>query len=1168
MLILIPIDMKSTGRIPINKLPNIKNPPSALFPIVAIGASAGGLEAVTQLLQYLPAKTGMAFIYVQHLSPDYKSILATILSKSTLMKVQEVKDMVLMKPDNIYVIPPDKNMLILNSRIKLVPHKKDTSGGNVTIDTFFKSLAEKHKERVIGIILSGSASDGTLGLKAIKLAGGLTFAQDETAKFGSMPKSAISSGVVDFILSPKNIAQELFRISRHPLIKFRKGKLRKEDEIENHDPDLKAIFSSLKKQTAVDFSLYKPATIKRRILRRMLLYSLKSLKEYAKLLEQKPTEIDILYQDLLINVTSFFRDSDTHLYLKTTLFPRLLKNKPSGETIRIWVPACSTGEEAYSIAMTLLEIQSTTSSNTPIQIFATDLSNQAIHKARIGEYGKNEIDLLSPKRIQRFYTKSATGYRIIKAVRDMCVFASHNILADPPFSRVDFISCCNLFIYLDIPAQHKALLTFHYALNDKGFLMLGKSETISAGVHLFNIINNKHKIYSPKKITRTQKTPETKTPYSLVRRREPNKPTLPNEKEPPILNELDHTINSILLSKYVPASVVVNHELETIQFRGTTSLFLEHPPGKASLNILKMTRPEIAFELRQAISKVIKTKQIVRKTGIEVKIKDNKYLTSLEVVPIRTDWGEPLLLIVFTEQEHIVNINPHGKGSKGNFKTRDLRIKRLEAELASARTYLDSITQKQETFNAELQSANEEVVSSNEELQSVNEELETSKEEIESTNEELITTNQELQTRNELLAESYNYSEAIISTIHEPMLILDKDLRIKSANKSFYKKFKTEKEKTEGVLLYELNNRQWNTSSLRLLFENILLKNTSLINFEIKLQGPDQSERIFLLNANFILQESHQEQLILLAIEDITDQVLPQIKENALLQNDILENRAVMAKERVSNEQNLENINKILQGKNDELERMNHELEAFVYISSHDLQEPLRKIQTFASRLKEKEINNLSDNGKNYFNRMQDAAKRMQTLIEDLLLYSHTSTTERIFTIVDLSKIVNEVKKGLRDTILEKNAVIDSANLGKIWVNHFQFRQLLFNLISNSLKFSNPKKKPHIQIKSEITDGSKLNNKQLSPNVKYFHISFSDNGIGFEPHLNKRIFEVFQKLHSKDEYPGTGIGLAIVKKIVENHNGFITAKGALNKGAVFDIYIPSTKDKLSEVKSI
>ncbi|MFM9950386.1 MAG: ATP-binding protein, partial [Saprospiraceae bacterium] len=622
---------------------------------------------------------------------------------------------------------------------------------------------------------------------------------------------------------------------------------------------------------------------------------------------------------------------------------------------------------------------------------------------------------------------------------------------------------------------------------------------------------------------------------------------------------LDHAIDRVLISEFTPACVVINQEMEIQQFRGSTDLFLTHQPGKATFNVVKMVRPEIALELRNAISKATKTKKRVRKSGIEMKMDATMRIISLEVVPLSIDWDEPLLLILFTEHEQIEAFQSKINGSKNNSSAKDRRIKKLEEELVAARADMHAYVQEQEAFTEELQSANEEVVSANEELQTVNEELETSKEEIESTNEELTTTNQELQTRNELLHESYEYAEAIISTINEPLLVLDNKLCIKSANKAFYEKFKVREEETVGGLLYDLGNKQWNIPRLRELLEDIIPKNAQFNNFELTHNFPSIGEKIMLLNASRVVQKMHQEQLILLAINDITESALQQRKEKERLKKDISESKLYNQKlEKAVEERTKElaQVNETLAGKNTELVRINKELESFAYISSHDLQEPLRKIQTFASRILEKEAQNLTEKGKEYFRRMLDAAKRMQTLIEDLLAYSRTGTTENTFEKTDLSDIIEEVKIELKEALLEKEATIETNKSCEIYVIPFQFRQLLHNLISNSLKFSKNGTPPKIKIKSIHAEGRKLKNELLIPDKVYCHISVSDNGIGFEPEFKTRIFEIFQQLHGKDEYEGTGIGLAIVKKIIENHNGVITATGVLNKGARFDIYLP------------
>ena len=1148
--------MKKTVPLPeTEKQKKVKNKPKP-SQIVGIGASAGGLEAITELLQHLNPESGMTYIYVPHLSPDHKSILTDILSKATHMKVQEVIDHVLMEPDHFYIIPPDKEMTVVDGHVKLTPRTKKRVM-HLPIDTFFASLAEIHKEKVIGVVLSGSANDGTRGLLAIKAAGGLTFAQDASAKFNSMPKSAITAGAVDFILSPKEIAAELFRISKHDYKKINPDE-QSEHEIQNTDTDLKLILELLLKKTEIDFSHYKMATIKRRILRRMTLNKMTSLKKYIEILSENKEEIKILQQDLLINVTNFFRDTEAHVYLKNSLFPKLLNAKAASEKFRVWIPACSTGEEAYSIAMTLLEIQEELDTIVPIQIFATDLSTIAIGKARVGEYSSADLKMVSPKRLQRFYTKNGSKYRIAKVVRDLVVFAPHNILSDPPFSRVDFISCCNLFIYLDSAAQKKTLSRFYYALNENGYLMLGKSETVGTSGHLFALVDKKLKIYSKIKYTGT-KVLSFFLPKMARAQKNDEQQQLSGDVKKFGSNPggFEQDIDRLLLAQYVPASVVVNHALEILHFRGNTDAFLKHPNGKASLNILKMTAPEIAFELRHAIPIVIKTQQPIYKAGIEIKGIPGIKIVNLEIIPLTRESDQHLLLIVFTKPELIETFVKKGEAQKSNAVAKDRKIQKLEDELAAIKADVHAFAQDQEAFIEEMQSANEEVVSSNEELQSVNEELETSKEEIESTIEELNTTIQELQTRNELLNESYEYSDAILANIHEPLLVLDKELRVVSASKSFYKKFNVTAAETEGILLYDVGNKEWDIPLLRKLLEDILASNSEFQDFEVNHDFPRLGHKILLLNAHRIVQKVHHEQLILLAISDITEVRNRAVefitKEKQLLshQNQLLE--TAVEKRTVE----LKSANQRLEENNLSLQILNKELQSFSYVASHDLQEPLRKIRTLTNRLIDSEPA-LSEKGRDYFNRMQSAAERMQILIEDLLAFSSLhDITGRKFVETDMTQIMDEVKHELSEIIESKQAKIIIKSLCKINSISYQFRQVMINLVSNSLKFSRPGIPPVIQIKCRVVKYNKSKMPGLAPDKKYCHIVVEDNGIGFEEAYSEKIFEVFQRLHNKEEFPGTGIGLAIVKKIIENHNGLIAAKCKVGKCTSFEMYIPA-----------
>jgi len=844
------------------------------FPVVAIGASAGGLEAITQLLKNLAPDTGMAFIYVQHLSPDHKSLLTPLLSKVTKMKVQDIDDMEKIQPDNVYIIPYNKEIEVIDGHIQLLPRPVNKSS-NLSIDVLFSSLAETHGENVVGIVLSGSANDGTRGLKEIKLAGGITFAQDDSAKFSSMPNSAIAEGVVDFILSPKEIALQLGKMSKHPLANPQAIKAAPEDKIDNTDLDLKSVLQHIHKTKRVDFSHYKMNTIKRRMLRRMLIHKIDSIKDYSALLTEKKQETDLLFQDILINVTDFFRDAEAFEALKTNVLPKLLKSKAPGESLRIWVAACATGEEVYSIGILLFELQEKKVAPIPFQIFASDLSGEAINKARTGEFTLNQLKNISPKRLQRFFTKSKDKYFISKALRDVCVFAQQNILGDPPFSRMDFISCRNFLIYLDHAAQKKAIATFHYALKEGGALMLGKSETIGTSTDLFTPLDKKYRIYSRKKNSGLHRIPDisSQIPHTALQDKEGDTMTSPQKMPLSRNSQLTNAFDAVLLAQFAPASVIVNHDLDILQFRGNTAPYLQNAPGKASFNILNMAQPEITFELRNAIHHAIKSKLPVRKTGIEMardEAGNTVRIVNLEVMPLQVPGEEPMVVIVFTGQEMEVGGHPV-EGEKKNSIAKDRRIKKLEEELVAARSDMRSITQDQESANEELQSANEEVISSNEELQSLNEELETSKEEIESTNEELITSNHELHSRIQQVEELHNYNEAILDSVHDPMLVLDKYFCVKSANKSFCKEFRMEEENILGVSLYKLGNNEWNIPPLRELLEEIIPKNNQFHDFEVETTFPSIGHKIMVLNAHRILLASKNEALIVLTINDVTE---------------------------------------------------------------------------------------------------------------------------------------------------------------------------------------------------------------------------------------------------------------------------------------------------------
>ncbi|HEV7349751.1 CheR family methyltransferase [Telluribacter sp.] len=837
------------------------------FPIAALGASAGGLKAISELLSNLPADTGIAYIIIQHLSPAHESILPELLARTTSMPVQKVVPRMRVEPDHVYVIPPNTFMSIIDGHLTLSDRERSTGGMYHSIDFFMAALAPVYQNNAIGIILSGTANDGTAGLKAIKAEGGITFAQDESAQFLGMPQSAIDSGFVDYILPPHKIAEELTALLKLPYAVKPPNDIQLENEAE-----LRKIHFLLMNRFGVDFSLYKQTTIKRRILRRMALNRFEKLEEYTTLIKEKTTELDLLYQDLLINVTSFFREPAVFQALGKKIFPSLLKGRKSLDPIRIWIPACSTGEEAYSFAICLYEFLSSKSISTPFQIFATDLDAHAIDKARAGIYPGSLLKEMSAQRLKRFFTAIDGKYQVVKAIRDSCVFATHNLLKDPPFSRIDLVSCQNVLIYIEANPQKKILQSFHYALKPAGFLLLGKSETVGNSTDLFDQIDKDLKIYKKKEGDNNISFNFSIKPSTGVVAANYDKGRYSIEQGTEV--DIEKEADKLLLARYVPASVLVNKDLHIIRFHGNTQNYLHPASGKASFHLLKMVRDELIFELRGLIHRARKDGLPVRKEGIPFIDREQIQEVELEVVPVRSSSKELSFLILFKEGTQKATTRK-GEGDSTESRSsrkdaKDRRIAILEQELREAREHMKSMSEEFEATREELQSANEEVLSSNEELQSMNEELETSKEELQSTNEELITINEELFQRNIELKESSEYREAIVETIREPLVVLTTDLRVKTANKAFYADFKLSPKETEGNFFFEISNRQWDITGLRKQLTEIISREKSFENFEITHEFAGLGERIMLISAMRMGKEGDKKNRILLVIEDIT----------------------------------------------------------------------------------------------------------------------------------------------------------------------------------------------------------------------------------------------------------------------------------------------------------
>lgn len=966
------------------KIPPDKRPKP--FPIVGFGASAGGLKAFITILEHLDSDLGMAYVLIMHLSPNHKSALTEILQLKTKMQVQTVKDGMEVMMNNIYVIPPNTFMSLVDGHLKLAP-RSSTSIGNFAVDYFLTALASIYKNNAIGVILSGTASDGTLGLKAIKAEGGITFAQ-ESAEFSGMPDNAFNSGSVDFLLPPEGIAHELALLVKMPytILPSEKIEENQEKEINEHAEELKKILVQVRNKRGVDFFLnYKHASVYRRVLRRMVLNKFEKLEEYGELLKTNPKEIDALYDDFLINVTQFFRDPEFYKTLVNTVFPSMVKQGKSIDIIRIWIAGCASGEEAYSVAICLFDFLEQEGITRPIQIFATDLDSNAIEEARLGIYPTSALQGVSEIYLKKYFKKLNGHYQIVKSVREVCIFSQHNLLKDPPFSRISLISCQNVLIYLETSPQRRILQTFHYSLAPSGYLFLGKSETIGSSIDLFEPIDKKIRIFTrkPAKSTHLDFSGQVSTNGF-------SKNLHPAHHHVEV--DVEEDMNKLMLSRFVHPSVVVNRSLKIVQFFGLTAPYLSPVSGKASFDILKMIREDLTVDLRSLLQEAAKTERVIHKEGIRIKNKKELQELAIEVVPKKIS-GELFFLVVFKERAVIEPLQ-NGVPVKRSNDQKDKTILKLEDELSHSRVLIRSTNEEYQTTYEELQANNEEILSSNEELQSVNEELETSKEELQSANEELTTTNLEFQKRN-----------------------------------------------TE-------------------------------------------------------LQESQKE-----------------------------------------------------------LKRVNEQLEQFAFVSSHDLQEPLRKIQTFSALLLSPEAD-LNNYAKNYSSRINMSAARMSSLIKDLLSYSILARSERKLVKVDLNEVLRNVVDEFELILEEKKAIIKFSALPIVEAEPVQMTQLFHNLISNALKFS--KENPVIIVSArEVTGEDLVNHPELGTTERqYVVIDVDDNGIGFDQKYVDKIFMLFQRLPDGVPHEGTGIGLSICKKIVEDHNGFIFASGTPMVGAVFSIFLP------------
>jgi len=1216
------------------------NTPAPLA-VVGIGASAGGLEALTQFFGHVPGDSGLAFVVIQHLDPERPSMLTSVLEAVTPLPVVEAANGMPAQPNRIHVIPADSDLYIQRGILTLAPRRL-TGRLHLPIDSFFRSLAEDLRDRAIGVVLSGSGMDGTEGLRAIKAEGGIAIAQEpDSAQFGRMPESAIEAGLVDFRGTPERIAGELERLRRQPYVALA-------SRVEGPPPDpspeqetsLALVLQLVRQHVGICLNGYKRATVLRRIERRMVLRRVRGLAEYASALRDDPGEAQALAQDMLIHVTSFFRDPDAFVAVQEQVFAGMARNKGDGDSIRIWVPGSSTGEEVYALAICLVEALGPRAESLAIKLFGTDPSEQAIETARIGRYSETAVVGVSPTRLSRFFEHIEGGYQISKRIRDLCVFVKHDLTRDPPFAKLDLISCRNVLIYFDAELQRRVIPMLHHCLNKQAYLFLGQSETIPDFRDLFATVDKQHRLF--------MKTGESRgLVYPLAGREVAvrlSESKLAVRRYP--AREAQSQADHLLLSRYAPAGVVVNDRLEIVQFRGRTGAYLEHPPGQPQANLLRMARDDLVAHLHEAFEHARAQSATVRREGLRIEVGGEIRLVDLEVVPLAAivDSADRYFLVLFDETRTRTDGDKRHAVPRVELEApieSVAQINRLEAELGATKDYLQSLISEHQITIDDLAATNEEMVAANEELQSTNEELQSAKEELQSTNEELSTVNDQLRSRNQELDQVANdlanvlssveipviivdmelrvrrftpaireiasfipedvgrpiddlklklqiedlpsrirgvidgmwprewevqlqdgrwfrmhirpyrttdqrldgavlafvdvdvlkqarneaegardYARNIVETVTTALVVLDSSLRVLSANAAFLQRFSVSGDQIEGKLLFELGANLWVLPMVRETVEASIRMHRPFSALEVATDLPHVGTRVLSLTGRPIVWDNGQS-MVLLAIDDVTD--LRALEgERALL----------LASEKQARL---------------EAERANHAKDLFLATLSHELRTPLSTMLMSAQLLKrlsteDRRIARASAS-------IERATQAQSKLIDDLLDVSRIVSGKLLLDLgpVDLEAVVRSAVDialpGAQAKSLDLQVAVEGT-IGAVYGDEIRLQQVVHNLLMNAIKFT--------------PNGGRIA-VRLERHGEQAELSVTDTGMGIRPEVLPHLFNRFVQADSSvtRTHGGLGLGLSIVRHLVEAHGGSVRAESAgEGKGATFRLTLP------------
>jgi two-component system, chemotaxis family, CheB/CheR fusion protein len=1065
--------------------------------IIGIGFSAGGLEPLLSFFDHTP-QDGVSYILIQHLPPDYKSKMADILAKHSKLRIYEVENNMPVESNAVYLMPERKNVTINQGRLLLSDNQ--IIQPNTAIDVFLDSLATEYKNKSIAIILSGAGSDGSKGVASIKKAGGMVMVQSpETAKFNSMPNRAIESGTVDFILPPEQMPSEIINFLRQSRLadKFSKKLNPEEENI------LVEILKLIQNATPLDFSNYKRPTIIRRILKRMSQKNIESFKNYFDFLKKEPLEIENLSKEFLISVTKFFRDEAAFEKIRTEVIPDIIRNKLIIDTLKVWVIGCATGEEAYSLAILIREHLTDIKKDLEVKIFATDIDKDALQIASRGIYPENINLDISPARIENFFQKEGNKYRVRDNIRKMVIFAYHDIIKQPPYGKIDLMSCRNLLIYLNPVLQKKIMSTIHFCLNLGGYLFLGSSESIGDLKSSFIELDNKSRIYKNIEAAKTIGHGVYTTTGLDVKKQSDHLPGVRSSKTADQKTFSDLIIQSLLkYSDYAGACIDENFNI--IQPLGDLKKYLR--PEILNFNLLEILPEELSIAIGGAIRKVLRDNKEITIKNAEFTNANLKYIANIQLIPLFSEdkFRQKVILVLFRESgRKEISADEVEIFDKKNQTNR--YITELEKDLKNTKSHLEEAFEALEIANENSQAYSEELVSGNEEMQSSNEELQ-------SINEELQTVNNEYQAKIKELADLNDDLTNYFRSAVNAQLFVDKDLIIR--------KFTSETTKQINLIETDLG-RSLSNISTNIKFEGFIediikvISNSNVIVKEIQTKDGKWYQMTI---SPYIRRQNNQIDGAIISFNDIT--ALKKAQE-ALIESNAIE----------------------LRQKNEELMRINNDLDSFIYSASHDLRAPISNMEGLVNSIV-RDFCRDDEEIKPVLDMLRHSVDRLKKVINELTEISKIQKSiEDDVTNINLPELYHEVLFNVQDLIQESKAKIktDFTDCPEIKFSRKNMRSILYNFLSNAIKYRSPKRQPEISIKTSIAD-------------QFILLKFEDNGLGIKEENKTRIFNMFKRFH--DHVDGTGIGLYIVKRIIDNAGGKIEIESKVDKGTIFNIYIP------------